>query len=224
MHRLLPLVLVLAAACIAAFAVDVAVLNWVRGIHLPSESRKLIELSEVFGHGIGIAAICLTMFVLDKEKRRCLPRLLACSLGAGITANVVKMMVARTRPRDHEFQSVWESFNGFLPGIAFDSGGLGSSIQSFPSGHSATAAGLAVGLSFLYPQGRVLFAVFACLAAVQRIEASAHFLSDTLAGAAVGCLFAACCIDPKLFGRWFDRFERGGQPAPESNTPNDPKK
>jgi undecaprenyl-diphosphatase len=67
----------------------------------------------------------------------------------------------------------------------------GHALQSFPSAHAATAVGLAIGLSALHPRGRWLFAAFALLAVVQRIEAQAHFSSDVLAGAAVGCAAAA---------------------------------
>lgn len=207
MRRLVPLVLLLAAFLPAAFALDLAVLHWVRTTKLPSDLRKLVELSEIFGHAVGIVAIGLTIFVVDRDRRRYLPRLIACSLGAGIFNNLLKLTVARTRPRDLQFDSVWDSFTGWFPVLTFESGGLDSAIQSLPSGHSATAAGLAVGLSYLYPQGRFLFAAFALLAAFQRIEATAHFLSDTVAGLAIGCLFAAACTDPKLLGRWFDRLE-----------------
>jgi membrane-associated phospholipid phosphatase len=69
----------------------------------------------------------------------------------------------------------------------------GYAVQSFPSSHAATAAGLAVALAALYPRGRWLYLTFAMLAGLQRIEAQAHFASDVLAGAALGCIVAAAC-------------------------------
>ena len=61
--------------------------------------------------------------------------------------------------------------------------------QSFPSGHTATAVGLAVALACAYPRGRWFFAGMALLAACQRVGDGHHFLSDTLAGASVAFLW-----------------------------------
>ena len=60
------------------------------------------------------------------------------------------------------------------------------------------AAGLAAALGVLYPRGRWLFACFALLAMLQRIDAQAHFCSDVLAGAAIGCCVAAIVQSSRL--------------------------
>ena len=86
-------------------------------------------------------------------------------------------------------------------------------IQSFPSGHTATAVGLAFGLAWLYPRGRWLFAVFALLAAAQRVGSSAHYVSDTLAAAAMASVVAGVCLSERGSGRWFTRFEQSRQRA-----------
>lgn len=193
-----------------AFAADLAVTSFCRVGGLPGDLRKLVELAEVFGHGAGVACILLTVVVLDRARLRALPRLVACAFGAGLAANVVKMVVIRARPRVNEFSSVWETFQGWFPLFTSESlgKGLDSSLQAFPSAHTATAVGLAVALGALYPRGRWLFAFFAALAALQRIESCAHFLSDVIAGAAIGCLVAAICHSQRSLGRWFDRIER----------------
>lgn len=192
-----------------AFAADLAVTSLCRAGCLPGDVRKLVVLAEVFAHGVGVACILLTVVVLDRTRLRTLPRLIACAFGAGLMANVVKMVVIRVRPRDNQFASVWETFQGWFPLFtsenldrAFD-----SNLQSFPSAHTATAVGLAVALGTLYPRGRWLFACFAALAAMQRIEVNAHFLSDVMAGAAIGCLAAALCYSQRTLGKWFDRIE-----------------
>ncbi len=197
----------LAVAAVLAFQVDLAVLGFMRQGTIRGDVRRAIEYAEVFAHGFGVAAILLTVVVLDPRRRRSLPRMLACAFGAGIAVNLVKPMVGRLRPRNLEFTTVWESFQGWIPAIRAGDLSLAfeSDIQSFPSGHAATAAGLAVALSYYYPRGRWLFAIFAALASLQRLQESAHFLSDTLAGAAIGCLIAGLCCDPARWGRWFDR-------------------
>ena len=85
--------------------------------------------------------------------------------------------------------------------------GQDSGLQSFPSAHTATAAGLAMGLAWLFPRGRWMFSALAALVACQRVVVGAHFPSDTMVGAAVGCVVAACFIDRRVLGPHFDAWE-----------------
>ena len=75
--------------------------------------------------------------------------------------------------------------------------------QSFPSGHTATAVGLAIALCWLYPQGCRLFAGLAVLVALQRIHSGAHFLSDTLVSAGLAVALAVVLFHFAPVGRWF---------------------
>jgi membrane-associated phospholipid phosphatase len=152
----------------------------------------------------------LSWFALDKSRRWSLARVLACSYGSGFLADCCKLLIGRTRPNAYDFESGAETFVGFIPFFqTWDVAQLTNrAIQSFPSGHSATAAGLAIVLGVFYPHARWLFALLATLALLQRVEAGAHFPSDTLAGAALGCLVAGVCLDPRLVGRVFDWIER----------------
>lgn len=179
---------------------------------LPGEFRKLISLSEVFAHGLGVAVILIAVLVLVPTRRRQVPRVAACAFLSGIVASGLKLVVARARPyrlQESWPETVWGTFQGFLPGInenqATDA--VGHAIQSFPSGHTATAVGLAIGLTWMFPKGKWLFASLALLAAIQRIEVRAHFLSDTLMGASVAFFFAGMLIRDTRLGRWFTRFE-----------------
>ena len=169
----------LVIAGIAALAVDLPV-SWnclaeLRGdeaaVRLPGDLRKGIAICEAFGHGVGVGLILLTVYVVDQRRRHRMPRMIACVLGAGIAANVAKMLVARRRPHaflqpeiDLSQITVWDTFERLLP---FGAGGSAS--QSFPSAHAAVAAALAVALIWQYPRGRWLFAAFAVLAGCQRI-------------------------------------------------------
>jgi len=60
--------------------------------------------------------------------------------------------------------------------------------QSFPSAHTATAAALAVVLTSVYFRGVWLFYSVVVLVAMQRVETGAHYVSDVLCGAAIGCV------------------------------------
>ena len=110
----------LAAAC--ALAIDVPVAKFCRPnadgkYSLPGDMRKLVSLAEVFSHGTGVALIVVSLFVLDRTRRRAVPRLLASAFGAGLAANGVKLFVARIRPHHFDFQGdVWSTFSGANPG------------------------------------------------------------------------------------------------------------
>jgi len=199
--------------------------------HIPGDIRKGLDLSEVFGHGLGVALVGLALFALDREGRRYLPRILVCSLGGGMGANLVKtLIVSRTRPNSFDLSGgVMSSFNGPFPIVTNDhfatawgqiiagniSAGfdsidlaLDSALYSCPSAHTATAAGLAVALTWRYPHARWFFIFLTALVALQRIVASAHFVSDTFWGAATGCLVAQLVLHGRWSSRIFSRIEK----------------
>jgi undecaprenyl-diphosphatase len=197
----------LAVLAIPAMWVDLPIAQWWSEKQLPGEVRKLIALSEAFSHGTGMAIILLLVFVLDRAGRRFVPRLVVATVGGGLAANLSKMLVERTRPnslpKGFDFNGPasvtfgdWLKFSG-------DSG-----LQSLPSAHTATGVALAVALTWRYPQGGWLFLVLAVLSSMQRMEVMAHYLSDVLLGAAVGCLIAGLCVSDFGPGRWFTRFEQ----------------
>jgi membrane-associated phospholipid phosphatase len=184
----------LALVAVAALAIDVPVARWAKLHKMPGDLRRVLTLAEVFGWGGTVGLIVLTAAVLDPRGWRVAPRLALGALGAGIVANGVKLLVARLRPLAANLRGeVWDTFTGWLPVLYHDPslGEYGFQFQSFPSGHSATAVGLAIALAALYPRGRWLFALFALLACLQRLQSQAHFPSDILAGAAIGCLVCA---------------------------------
>ena len=59
---------------------------------------------------------------------------------------------------------------------------------SFPSGHTITAFSVAVSLSVFYPAAVLGLLFCAASVAVSRIVLGMHFLSDVIAGAAIGTL------------------------------------
>jgi len=199
--------LLLLAAAAMPFDLDLS--HALRGKWIGGDLKRLILLAEVYAHGTGVAMILLTIFVLDIGSRRYLLRLALCTFGAGLGANLVKMCVARIRPHSlPEGAGVAETFVAWFPLVTQGNESFTSAMQSFPSAHTATAVGLAIGMSRLYPRGRWLFVLFAGLAALQRIITGAHYPSDVLCGAAVGCVVAGLLIDARIGGRLFDRFER----------------
>lgn len=196
--------LLLGILAAASLSVDLAVAEYWQRIRLPSDLNKAIHLAESFGHSLGVAWVLLTVAVLDPQQRRKIVPLAVMTFGAGLSANLVKLLIVRWRPRRAEgLESVWQTFIGWRPTAALPDGltKWNADAQSFPSAHSATAAGLAIGLTLLYPRGRWLFATGAVLACLQRTVAHAHFASDVFAGAALGCLWSAAVLQSRLITR-----------------------
>jgi len=173
--------------------------------------EKICNLSEIISHGQGVLIVLLGVVALDHARRRTVPRLLACSLLVGLMAALCKMFIVRVRPAqfapEYLAGHVAESFGRWLPFLT--DGPAGSQFKSFPSAHTATAIGLAIGLSWLYPHARWYFFLLVFLAACQRVVVEAHYVSDVVAGCAVGSAFALLCIGPGHLGRLFAWLERG---------------
>jgi membrane-associated phospholipid phosphatase len=203
--RLLVGPLVLALLGVAAMSVDMPLAHWVRGKHYPSDVKKLFDLAEVFGHGFGVAFILFSIWLLVPEKRPRLPRVIVAVLSAGIAGALFKMCVARQRPNHVVFfeNGVTETFGSWFPFFSNN-----SAWQSFPSGHSAMAAGLAVALTSLFPRGKWLFTALTVLVMLQRVCSGYHFLSDTLGGAAIGFFVASAFVSNGWLSQPFARLEQ----------------
>jgi len=191
---------VLIIGAIAAFSVDFSVAQWFRECHRLKNLRYLRDLAsicEIFGRAECALLVAILMWRLDRSRLWAVPGVVATALLSGLAADGVKMLIARARPHSFDFLgSVWNSFGPWLP-----LGSLGSASQSFPSAHTATAVGLAISLICIYPAARGLFCVLPLLVAFQRVDSGAHFLSDALCGAAVGCLVATLAMR----FRWLDQ-------------------
>ena len=181
-------------------------------IEVADEIARLVTMSEVAAHTVSVAVILALVLALDDglawpsglrgrgrgSARAPLPaaqaafgRMLGATVTGGILADLLKLCVERIRPRVTDFAahaSVWDTFR---ESIVETVTGSRSNIQSFPSGHSALAAGLAAALAWRYPRAWRFFALFAAMAAGQRVMSSAHFPSDICFGAALGLAGAA---------------------------------
>ncbi|MCE5266874.1 MAG: phosphatase PAP2 family protein [Planctomycetaceae bacterium] len=203
-------------AAIAALCADVPIATAVQGMKHELDPGvwtkaclaclNALNIFEPFGHGLGIVVVVIVLHQLDRNRRWAIPRVLACALGSGLAADFVKLTIIRCRPYGLQFPfagQVWETFGDWWPIF-----GVGSKSQSFPSAHTATAIGLAAALIWLYPQGRRLFIVLAVLVGCQRIAAGAHYASDVLVGAAIGCLVSTLLLNVGRLPTWFERWER----------------
>jgi undecaprenyl-diphosphatase len=94
-------------------------------------------------------------------------------LTAMLVVTLIKFGVRRERPRPP----------GEFVSFHYD-------IYSFPSGHSARLAALAMGTIFFYPSGGLVLWGFAMAVAAARVAVGVHYVSDIVVGLGVGTLTA----------------------------------
>ena len=168
--------LLAAIVLLALSPCDLPVARWCYQ-HQPSPPVfTTIEIvADLGGAGLGAILILAAAVIVSRTKISRVPLLTTITLGGGLLADIVKILIWRTRPHQTNlFIASFEStFHGFFP--LFSAGSHG---QSFPSGHAATAMGLAVALSILYPRGRWFFALIAVAVATSRVIVHAHFPTD----------------------------------------------
>lgn len=150
------------------------------------------DLARAFRHGgqpeltVGIpAALFLTGVITRRpalERRG--ERVLASVLLAGLATGAIKVGVGRLRPTDATDQYVFRPF---------------TSNDAFPSGHTTMAFALAASLSdeIHRPWATTLLYAGASGTAWSRLNDHKHWLSDVLAGAAVGIT-----AGKMMEGRW----------------------
>lgn len=203
--RLLLVATALAALGVAAFAIDLPVASWCKSHRLPGELGRLVTLCEAFGHSLSVALILLAALLLDDglaaprprrfgSREQAFVQLVAMAYAGGLVVDLIKASVTRVRPRAADLATLASTFGTFGDGSLAAGGGHRADLMSFPSGHSAVAAGLAAALCWRYPRGWPLFAAVAAGTAAQRVCSSAHYPSDTAFGAAVGLAAAAICL------------------------------
>jgi membrane-associated phospholipid phosphatase len=196
--RLWSIGLVFGILAILAIHFDAPLVALADGTHLRGDARRMIDLAEAFSFGPAAVVIALGVVLADTRSRWFTARLFAYPIVAGITANLAKLLLPRLRPRGlQDLETLqqtaatgWDTFAIMHSGADLSLLGDGSASmwQAFPSGHTATAIGLAIGLSRLYPQARWYFFALAAFAGLQRIVANAHYPSDVLAGASAAML------------------------------------
>jgi len=199
--------LFVAAALFALYVLDGPVAVYTLNHSPPELFAELLAVAEPFGNGLGVLLIALLIWRLNPSSIQKVPRLLTMALGAGLSADLLKLVVTRWRPMSGQFDPAHAatSFASWFPLL-----GVPSAEQSFPSAHTATAMGLALALCWLYPRGRVVFLAAPLLVGLQRIAYGSHFASDVCVGAAIGWSVATFVLRSSVAARWFDRLEASG--------------
>lgn len=208
LRRLIFFGIALLVATPFCFLVDLQIASNVNYKVLPGDLRTILACSEAFSHVYGVTLILLAIWLSAPLLRPKLKGIALMLVATSVIVTIAKNTVLRIRPRQNaavSFDSVWDTFEGINPIFTeLDFSRIGeSTFQSYPSGHTAMAFVLAIGLTLALPKSRGFFFLFAVLAAGQRIGFAAHFLSDVVAGAAFALFSSAVFLSTNYARRVF---------------------
>ncbi len=209
--QLLKLSALFAVLTLPAMEVDGQLASSIAGWERDAVGMQLLDVFHFAGSLPVLLAIGLLILLVDSSTRRRMFRLLATLLTAAVITGFLKVVFSRHRPGSIDLDDpLWSSFPGLFDSLGSIQQGeslLDWSPGGFPSGHVTSAVVAAIGLGWLYPRGRWLFAGIAVLVAAQRLAFEHHFLSDLFAAAAVATLVAGVLASSRGPGGWFDRWE-----------------
>ncbi len=123
----------------------------------------------------------------------------------GLAATVLRTFIGRTRPSNtavpQGFYGIWHDGHWIIARPEF---------SSFPSGHSATVAGLAMAAWMIDRRAGLVAWVFALVVMWSRIANAWHHLSDVVAATVLGVLGAKVLYGwlTPLLCVWTERFRR----------------
>lgn len=164
-----------------SFALDNSIRNDVKTMH-SSSMDNITNVGEKFGSGVYGLALSGALYlggqvVKDNELRKTGVMLAEAIFLNGITTEILKIVIGRSRPYTNE----GFDFDPFKISFKDDD-------NSLPSGHTSTAFTIATVLSERIDNTFASIALysFAGLTALQRIYADRHWFSDLVLGAAIG--------------------------------------
>ncbi len=185
---------VIVFSVISYYRIDIPVATFCRG--LDARLLDLFEWISTLGESTWYLVGSFGLFLYFKRGRRrelLANRALFVFASVAVSGTVtlfIKMIFGRFRPRMFFLDGLY-GFNFFRPS---------EDLNSFPSGHAATAFSLAFALSLLFPRYRFPLLCFGLLVAISRTVTTAHFLSDTVAGAWIG-IVTVCLLRQELIRR-----------------------
>ncbi len=170
--------LVLLGLAALAFLIDPRVTNILNSTHVRTRVEPWLMFLLDGAAGLIIIGV---MHQLFRRWEQWVGVVLPIVLSSLLT-HAIKTAVGRARPK---IELGPFHFNPF-PGDA--------DFASFPSGHTSYAVTIALLLGILFPRARWLFIILAALTAFERVFHREHYVSDVLAGAAVGLFSVYLCV------------------------------
>ncbi len=197
-RRILATLLAVVVLLGAAFAVDPLVANWIAS----TPARPSLE--RIFGGAadpaatpaiplvdqwLPLVALLAILFSLPDGGRRCWGLLVPLVLHLPVL-HLLKYAVGRARPFLELGAYCFTPFSG-------------GKYASFPSGHTALAAIVAIVLGLNFRRARWILYAWAIAEGIKRIVVRWHFLSDVLAGYMLAAVVVWVCyrlLGPRFYG------------------------
>ena len=117
---------------------------------------------------------------------------------SGVLSQILKHLFGRARPKLFDV----------VGAMHFDAFSITATYASFPSGHAVTAFAMATAIGFVSPKWRWPLMFAAAMIAASRVIIGAHYVSDVLAGAALG--FGSAMLVRRIFASRHIVFRREG--------------
>lgn len=174
-YRLIAAVLGFALALFLAFQLDHWWADLLRQPISSGQTKAVLRAMRCWGEGATLVILATGLYLAQKHRWKEIVSVMVAVLICAGTVDLIKPFFARHRPNQ-----VLDIRQGSANP---DPDGWNS---SFPSGHTATAFSFASGLSVMYPPLRPLCIVAASGTAMSRMYDQRHWLSDCVAGAALG--------------------------------------
>jgi undecaprenyl-diphosphatase len=172
--------LLLAAVCLLLYTVNRPLFLLLNNLNTPWLDPVFLSITHL-GNGAVAGMLVLLLFPVRKDMA---VKTALAALAGGMLAALFKEVIASPRP-----PAVFGAHIHIL--------GKKMIGNSLPSGHTATAFGLAFGLKGLVPRRAYIAALAAaCLVGYSRIYIGAHFPLDVVLGAAAGWTGARLTLRP----------------------------
>lgn len=165
----------LIGACVVLMVLERRGLRTTLALNFKGDVKRESRWAAQYGQAACTAVAVVLIWQLDPPRRPAAIQLIIASAATSIISMIVKRLLGRVRPgRPNAGQFLGPTLRH------------ANFRESFPSSHSANAVTLTVFLTFLYPQGTIVFWALAILCATLRYLLDAHWPSDVLGGIALG--------------------------------------
>lgn len=196
-------------ACLLAFGflgllLDVPISLFLDSNDFPRDLEKLFKLAEVGAHGVGAAMFILALLSILKislskwQDQIFILKVIIGVYAGGLITNVLKILIPRVRPKVASLAFDTNSIQTFGSSLLESSNNSVSHLMSFPSGHAAVAASVAVLVCRAYPPSIPAATTLAILACAQRVVSLNHYVSDVFFGSAIGFGLSCLIIPPHI--------------------------
>jgi len=171
---------------------DSELLHWVRELPMGSAAQERIERLAAWIKENGdmqltvlpSVVVFATVGVLRRNRflKRAAASLFICALMAGISVHVVKKCFGRPRPAVVQMGLAEDA-------VALIGPTMLSKCNSFPSGHSSSAACGLMFLVMIFPRLGPAMILIVAVIGLSRVTSNAHWLTDVIGGVSHGCVW-----------------------------------